>query len=125
MAPAIGCPAPHSNICKARPRENTSRPQPCATDTGVRNSPSVERGPKPSADTAAPQTRITAGVRQVINFEVARTVMKNSGGSAVARDALRASLLFQRNADKFLFRMDLFSRGDRSVPQDAPPRGHG
>src|ERR1700752_1548090 len=97
MAPAIGCPAPHSNICSASASAKTSRPQPCACVIGVRKSPSVERGPKPSADTSAPQARITTGVRQVINFEAVMADMEASWAQQ-----LGASVLHQGNADKFL-----------------------
>ena len=47
---------------------NTSRPQPFAADMGVRNKPSVERGPKLIIAIAQPQTTITAGVRQLVEL---------------------------------------------------------
>ena len=49
-------------IASANP--NTSRPQPLACDIGVRNKPSVERGPKLNERDHAAARTITAGVRQ-------------------------------------------------------------
>src|SRR6476620_2198606 len=101
MAPAIGGPAPHSSICRPTPNENTSRPQSCACIIEGRKKPSVERGPKLSAETRLPQSRITSGVRQVINFEAVTADM----GTSWAR-RLGASVLHRGNADKLLPQMD-------------------
>ena len=64
IAPAKGWAAPQSSIWIASASANTSRPQPCALDIGVRKKPSPERGPKPRTPIRQPQTRMTAGVRQ-------------------------------------------------------------
>src|SRR5580692_9031731 len=49
--------------------ENTSRPQPLANDSGVRNWPAAERGPNVSRPIRQPQRTMTAGVRQVSTTE--------------------------------------------------------
>src|ERR1700722_7223770 len=49
--------------------ENTSRPQPLANDSGVRNWPAAERGPNVSMPMRQPQRTMTAGVRQVSTTE--------------------------------------------------------
>ena len=46
------------------PIENTSRPQWCSCDSGVRKKPSEERGPKAIIAIRQPQTTTTMGVRQ-------------------------------------------------------------
>src|SRR5262249_46124637 len=43
---------------------NTSRPQPCALDIGVRKKPNPERAPKLMSAIRQPQARMRAGVRQ-------------------------------------------------------------
>src|SRR5215470_8225359 len=63
-APANGWAAPHSSIWIASASANTSRPQPCALDIGVRKNPNPERAPKPMSAIRQPQARMTAGVRQ-------------------------------------------------------------
>src|SRR5215467_14646050 len=64
-APENGCAAPYSRVCIATDSAKTSRLQPLSLDIGVRKKPSAERGPKPMSEIRQPQTRITAGVRQV------------------------------------------------------------
>src|SRR5215469_11413681 len=63
-APANGWAAPHSSIWIASASANTSRPQPCVLDIGVRKNPNPERAPKPIIAIRQPQARMTAGVRQ-------------------------------------------------------------
>src|SRR5581483_2137670 len=65
MAPAKGWPTPQRRFWIANAMENTSRPQPCANDSGVRNWPTAERGPKLNSAIKQPQKITTAGVRQV------------------------------------------------------------
>src|SRR5207302_768411 len=60
-----GWPAPHSSIWIAMASAKTSRPQPWADDMGVRNRPSADLTPNPSAPIRHPHARITAGVRQL------------------------------------------------------------
>src|SRR5882757_1763223 len=67
IAPAKGWPIPHRRFCTARVNEKTSRPQPCSTLIGVRNKPSVDRGPKLTIDTSPPHRMMTAGTRQPID----------------------------------------------------------
>src|SRR4249920_1338326 len=63
MPPAKGCPIPHSRFWMANAIENTSRPQCCSCDIGVRKKPSEERGPKAIIAIRQPQATTTAGVR--------------------------------------------------------------
>src|SRR5262245_10603683 len=64
--PANGRPTPHSRVSKALPSEDTSRPPLPATDSGVRNWPIAERGPKLSKAMRQPQPTTKAGVRQLL-----------------------------------------------------------
>src|SRR5258708_14964685 len=66
MAPAKGWPTPHKGFWIAKASANTSRPQPWALDIGVRKKPNEERGPKVKMAIRQPQTRTTAGGRQVV-----------------------------------------------------------
>jgi len=63
MAPAKGWPMPHNRFWIASAKANTSRPQPFASDQGLRKKPSVDRGPKVRIAIRQPQMTITAGVR--------------------------------------------------------------
>src|SRR6266700_4969013 len=63
IAPAKGCPNPHTRFWIANAKENTSRPQPLANDRGVRNWPAAERGPKVSLPIRQPHRTTLAGVR--------------------------------------------------------------
>src|SRR5712691_2895792 len=63
MAPAKGWPMPHNRFLIGSGRANTSRPQPFASDQGLRKKPSVDRGPKVRIAIRQPQMTITAGVR--------------------------------------------------------------
>src|SRR5580693_3158533 len=84
IAPANGCPTPHNRFWMANAIENTSRPQPLANDSGVRNWPAAERGPNESMPIRQPQRTIMAGVRQVSTTEAGL----NALGSAVAMEIL-------------------------------------
>src|SRR5262245_8719155 len=64
--PANGWPRPHSSFWMATASENTSRPQFPDTDSGVRNCPMAERGPKLSKAMRQPQPITKAGVRQLL-----------------------------------------------------------
>ncbi len=44
---------------------NTSRPQPLACDNGVRNNPSVERGPNVSTEIVHPASAMMTGRRHI------------------------------------------------------------
>ena len=57
---------PHNKFWMASAIENTSRPQCCSCDIGVRKKPSEERGPKAIIAIKQPQVTTTAGVRQPI-----------------------------------------------------------
>ena len=92
---AIGDPAgerlqaPQSRFWIAIANENTSRPQPWVTDSGVRNWPSAERGPKASIAITQPQTIRTAGVRQARPGAVVETVdIRGGPGSERSRRPL-------------------------------------
>src|SRR5262245_58880071 len=65
MAPANGCPRPHSRFWIASAGANTSRPQPFACDSGVRKNPRDDRGPKVRTEIVHPHNTITIGVRQL------------------------------------------------------------
>src|SRR5262249_46026840 len=79
-APENGCAAPYSKVCIATDSAKTSRPQPLSLDIGVRKKPSAERGPKPMSEIRQPQTRITAGVRQVAAWVGGAGVLPCMGG---------------------------------------------
>src|ERR1700687_4448409 len=64
--PATGWPMPQRMFWIASASPNTSRSQPFACDCGVKNRPSVERGPKLSMEMRQPHSTITTGVRQPI-----------------------------------------------------------
>src|SRR5262245_58885659 len=66
MAPAKGCPMPHSRFCSASENAKTSRPQPLACDIGVRKNPSAERGPNDTTEIRQPQIATSATLRAVI-----------------------------------------------------------
>src|SRR6266849_8002490 len=57
---------PHRMFWIAIASPNTSRSQPLARDCGVKNNPSVARGPKLSIEMRQPHSTITTGVRQPI-----------------------------------------------------------
>src|SRR5436309_14599393 len=63
IAPASGWPMPHNRFWIASASANTSRPQPFASDQGLRKNPSEERGPKVRTAIRQPQITITVGVR--------------------------------------------------------------
>src|SRR5215470_1428142 len=65
MAPAKGCPMPHSRFCSASEKAKTSRPQPLACDIGVRKNPSAERGPNDTIEIRQPQIATSATLRAV------------------------------------------------------------
>src|SRR3954468_17534071 len=65
-APANGWPTPHSRFWMAMASENTSRPQFPDTDSGVRNCPTAERGPKLIKAMTQPHPTTKAGVRQLL-----------------------------------------------------------
>ena len=73
--PANGWPIPQIMFWIASASPNTLRSHPFACDCGVRNKPSVERGPKLSMEMRQPHSTITTGVRQPI--AVAREVEGN------------------------------------------------
>jgi len=54
---------PHNRFWIASAKANTSRPQPFASDQGLRKKPSVDRGPKVRIAIRQPQRTIAAGVR--------------------------------------------------------------
>src|SRR5438874_12846616 len=82
IAPENGCAAPYSSVCIATDSANTSRPQPLAFDSGVRKKPSAERGPNAIIAMRQPQTKITAGVRQVNGLAAVRVVIMGISGAA-------------------------------------------
>ena len=79
-APANGWPKPHSRFWIASASEKASRPQPRSNDSGDRNWPSDERGPKESNAIAQPTAISTAGVRQEASFnDAGATDISTSG----------------------------------------------
>ena len=64
FATANGCAAPQSKFCKAIANENASRPQPRSSESGVRNCPRADRGPKAISAIAHPTAIRTIGRRQ-------------------------------------------------------------
>src|ERR1700683_3215237 len=74
IAPANGCPIPHSRFWIASARPNTSRPQENSRLIGCMKKPKVERGPNVSMPIRQPHTTITSGVRQAVAEEGRRGV---------------------------------------------------
>src|SRR5579883_683491 len=85
IPPANGWPIPQSRFCRAKAPENTSRPQPLAIDSGVRNWPAAERGPKVSKPIRQPHRTIRPGVRQASGLIalVGASSLMESGAAAL------------------------------------------
>src|SRR5262249_48302513 len=117
--------APHSSIWIASASANTSRPQPCALDIGVRKNPNPERAPKPIIAIRQPQARMTAGERQDAGGRTPEERRDRAPPPSHPPPAVRRALLHpgavRRRAGMGAARPTGFSTLGRLIPGESTP----